>query len=148
MSPGGIIFPVMAEIRPFVGALQVDADFKEPVRSAEDGHGKPYLVVCQVEPKIDDAMSMQPNGDDPVCRVALILNRSTNGANLHTPKPRDRLVALYSMGGKLLQDFRMYNGLYATEAVPIALGEFRGRSKGNLLRVAFQSRSHAVRRAG
>jgi hypothetical protein len=150
MTRGGLIFPVMAEILPFVGSEDVDTDFKEPLRSGdhEGAYGKSYLVACQVEPDVADAIAMQPNGDDPANRLHLVFNHPNRGKAGPAPQPRDRLLALRSMRGELLQDFESCESLYACEVVPLSFGLFRGRSKVNLLRVAFQSRSHAVRRLG
>ncbi len=154
MRSGRLIFPVMAEIAPFVGAADEDPDFKEPVRRSDclDGPGQAassegasYRLPCQVEADEVDALNMQPHGDAPRSLVHLVFHHRDlrNGS---TPKVRDRLIALWSKRGAVLMQFAASPGVYATEARPLSFGLSRSNAVANHLRVTFRDRSTTVRR--
>jgi hypothetical protein len=152
---GRLIFPVIAELRPFSGAVVEDPDFKEPMRQAvgdDDGAGQALATCgpsislpCQVEPDEVAALNMQPNGDTPRSHVHLVFHQG-DLAGKPAPKVRDRLMCLRSKRGAVLADFGAAGGLIAVEARPLSFGLSRGNSVANLLRVTFRDRSQGVRR--
>lgn len=150
---GRLIFPVLAEICPFVPALE-DPEFKEPMRHAAgiDGpsvssitDGAAWRVPCQVEPMETEALDMHANGNAPRTQMALIFHQ-IDLARARTPKVGDRLSGLFSLHGHSLHRYANPPGLFAVEARPLSYGLGRGVSEANLLRVLFVDRSQAVRR--
>lgn len=137
-----------------------DPDFKETVVLAGPGGERvdarkekpPIRVPCQVEIGVFEALQQLAAGNSPNSRVVLVfhfrdleqmglVDATTGEALLRT---NDRLVAIHTMRGELVQAIRTPPGLYATEVQPQSFG--LGLSR-NLLLVTFDEREIAVRGA-
>lgn len=137
-----------------------DTDFKETVVLGSPGPGridarkeKPSLrVPCQVEISTFEALEQLAAGNTPNSRVVLVfhfrdlermalVDLASGDALLRV---NDRLAAIYTLGGKIVQAVRTPPGLYATEVQPQSFG--LGLSR-NLLLVTFEEREVAVRGA-
>lgn len=137
-----------------------DPDFKEPVLVDADGDGiaeplrrehLPVRVPCQVEPEALEALRMTTSGNTPRSSLDLVFHFRdlerldlvdlTSGDALI--RPGDRLGALLTLEGDLVQAVRTPPGLYVTEARPIGFGLNRRRPRRNLLLVSLQDRPAA-----
>ena len=160
---GRLIFPFLAELHrldTLATAPDYDEDFKEPVLRDDDDDGvaepfrrehPPVRVPCQVKPEALDALRMATSDNTPrscfdldfhfrdLERLGLV-DAATSDALI---RPSDRLGALYTLDGSLVQAVRTPPGLYVTEARPIGFGLHRRRPSRNLLLVSFQDRAAA-----
>lgn len=137
-----------------------DPDFKETlVFGSPEGarldarREKPVLrVPCQVEVATFEALEQLAAGASPTSRIVLVfhfrdlermalVDAASGDALLRV---NDRLVAIHTLRGQLVQAVRTPPGLYATEVQPQSFG--LGLSR-NLLLVTFQEREVAVRGA-
>ena len=169
---GRLIFPFVAELhRLDTQAMALgdagtsvppgyDDDFKEPilVDYDDDGVAEPFRrehpsvrVPCQVEPEAFEALRMATSGNTPRSSFDLVFHfRDLERLGLVDAasgdaliRPSDRLGALYTRDGQLVQAVRTPPGLYVTEARPIGFGLHRRRPSRNLLLVSFQDRAAA-----
>lgn len=137
-----------------------DPDFKEPalIDGDDDSVAEPWRrehppirVPCQVEPEALEALRMGPSGNTPRSSLDLVFHfRDLERLGLVDVasgdaliRPSDRLGALYTVDGRLLQAVRTPPGLYVTEARTIGFGLNRRRPSRNLLLVSFQDRAAA-----
>lgn len=137
-----------------------DPDFKEPVLVDADGDGvaepfrrehPPVRVPCQVEPEALEAMRMTTSGNTPRSSLDLVFHfRDLERLGLVDPtsgdaliRPGDRLGALLTLDGDVMQAVRTPPGLYVTEARPMGFGLHRRRPRRNLLLVSLQDRPAA-----
>jgi len=136
-----------------------DPDFKETVVFSAAGartdarrEGPLIRVPCQVEVGALETMQQLASGNSPNSRVVLVFHLQdlermglvdpTSGeARLHV---NDRLVAIHTIRGQLVQAVRSPPGLFATEVQPQSFG--LGLSR-NLLLVTFEERELATRGA-
>jgi hypothetical protein len=135
-----------------------DPDFKETVVFGEpDGERAdarkelpPVLLPCQVEVAVFEALQQLAAGNSPNSRIVLVfhfrdlerlglVDEATGEARLRI---NDRLVAIHTLRGQLVQRIRTPPGLYATEVQPQSFG--LGLSR-NLLLVTFDEREVAPR---
>jgi hypothetical protein len=134
-----------------------DPDFKETVVLAPAGarldarREKPSLRVrCQVEVGAFEALQQLAAGNSPNSRVVLVfhfqdlermglVDAASGEGRLRV---NDRLVAIHSVRGQLVQAVRTPPGLFATEVQPQSFG--LGLSR-NLLLVTFEERELAAR---
>lgn len=167
---GRLIFAFLAELHRLGSAAVAgaglaggyDPDFKEPMLRDIDGDGlpepyrlelPPVLVPCQVETEALEALRMTSSGDTPRSSLDLVFHfRDLERLKLVDPgsgaaliRPGDRLGALKTLAGELVQAIRTPPGLYVTEARPSGFGLRRGHSSRNLLVVSFQD--HPVSRS-
>lgn len=137
-----------------------DPDFKEPVLVDADGDGTaepfrrerpPLRVPCQVEPEALEVLRMTMSGNTPRSSLDLVFHfRDLERLGLVDAasgdaivRPGDRLGALLSLDGALVQTVRTPPGLYVSEARPLGFGLHRRRPRRNLLLVSFQDRPAA-----
>lgn len=137
-----------------------DPDFRETVIAPSNtGRGvdarkekSPIRIPCQVEVATFEALQAATGGNSPNSRVTLVfhfqdlermglVDAASGDALLRI---NDRLVALYELGGKLVQAIRTPPGLYATEVQPQSFGLGLAR---NLLLVTFEERELSLRGA-
>jgi hypothetical protein len=161
MPRGRLLFPFLAELGRFdASTTTFDEDFKEGVLvdADDDGIGErrrgehpSVRIPCQVEPERDDEQRVLPSGNAPRSRLALVMHfedlermslvdASTGDAIV---RPGDRLGALYTLGGALVQRFAP--GLYVTEARSLGFGLGGMR---NLLLVRLSDRPQGAGRNG
>lgn len=137
-----------------------DPDFKETVLVAPGGERvdarreTPFVrVPCQVEVGTLQAMQQLAAGNSPNSRIVLVFHfqdlermalveAESGEARLRV---NDRLVAIRSLHGDLVQTVRTPPGLFATEVQPQSFG--LGLSR-NLLLVTFEERELATRGTG
>jgi hypothetical protein len=137
-----------------------DPDFKEPVLVDANGDGiaepfrrehLPVRVPCQVEPEALEALRMTSSGNTPRSSLDLVFHfRDLERLGLvdltagdALIRPGDRLGALLTLDGDLVQAIRTPPGLYVTEARPMGFGLHRRRPRRNLLLVSLQDRPAA-----
>lgn len=143
---------------PLLGGF--DPDFQEPVLidADDDGVAEPFRrehppirVPCQVEPEALEAVRMTLAGNAPRSSLDLVFHfrdlerlglvDAATGTTLI--RPNDRLGALYTRDGLLVETVRTPPGLYVTEARPSGYGLDRRRPRRNLLIVSLQDRPAA-----
>lgn len=150
-------------VAPPESGLGFDPDFHEPVVVDHDGDGigerrrlelPAVRIPCQVEPKTMDDVQMYAAGNSPRSKLQLVMHfRDLERLELVDPAsgvarvvPGDRLGALQTRGGELVQRFIDPPGLFVTEARPIGWGLHTTRPRRNLLLVTFEDRQQAVGR--
>ena len=162
---GRLIFAFRADIRRIdAGAVQadIDPDFKEPRLVDQNDDGVPdgqrpelpvVSVPCQLEPKTFDDLQMMAAGNSPRNDLTLVfhfrdlerlglIDRATGTPGIANG---DRLDAIRTRRGVLVQRIPTRPGLYATELTQRGFG--LGRTpKRNLLMARFSSRPTATRR--
>lgn len=137
-----------------------DPDFKETVVFTAPGGErvdarteKPAIrVPCQVEVGVFEALQQLAAGNTPNSRIVLVFHfRDLERMGLVDPgtgesllRVNDRLVAIHTIKGELVQAIRTPPGLYASEVQPQSFGIGLSR---NLLLVTFDEREVAVRGA-
>ena len=162
---GRLIFAFRADIRP-VDARAVEAgidpDFKEPRLIDQNDDGVPdgqrpelpvVSIPCQLEPKTFDDLQMMAAGNSPRNDLTLVFHfRDLERLGLvdsRTGTPGiangDRLEAIRTSRGVLVQRIPTPPGLYATELTQRGFGLGRV-PKRNLLMARFSSRPTATRR--
>jgi len=134
-----------------------DPDFKETVivplgtGGADARKEKPPIrVPCQVEVGAFEALQQLTAGNSPNSRLTLVFHFQDLERLGLVDEPsgdalirvNDRLVAIRSMTGALVQAIRTPPGLYATEVQPQSFGLALAR---NLLVVTFEERELGVR---
>ena len=151
-------------VAPPESGLGFDPDFREPVVVDRDGDGigerrrlelPAVRIPCQVEPKTMDDLEMYAAGNSPRSKLQLVMHfRDLERLDLVDPAsgvarivPGDRLGALHTRVGELVQRFVDPPGLFVTEARPIGWGLHAARPRRNLLLVTFEDRQQAVGRA-
>lgn len=169
---GRLINPFLAEIaRLDTVATAADPDATGPAVSGYDPDFKetlvfgtastrvdarkemtPIRVRCQVEVGSLEVLQQLAAGNSPNSRVTLVFHfqdlERMGLVDVATGEPRirinDRLVAIHTLSGQLIQAIRTPPGLYATEVQPQSFG--LGLSR-NLLLVTFDEREVAARGA-
>ena len=137
-----------------------DPDFKETIVLGSPGGARvdarkekpPLRLPCQVEVTVFEALQQLAAGNSPNSRIVLVFHfrdlERTGLVDAATGEARlrinDRLVAIHTLHGELVQAIRTPPGLYATEVQPQSFG--LGLSR-NLLLVTFDEREVAVRGA-
>lgn len=144
--------------------LGFDPDFHEPVVVDRDGDGigerrrlelPAVRIPCQVEPRAMDDLQIHAAGNSPRSELQLVMHfRDLERLDLVEPAtgaarvvPGDRLGALHTRDGELVQRFLDPPGLFVTEARPIGWGLHAVLPRRNLLLVTFEDRQQAVGRA-
>ena len=162
---GRLVFTFLAEIYRLDSfamnqAGDYDHDFKEPKLVDHDNDGvadllrreyPPIRVPCQVEPESFETLRMTVSGNTPKSSFDLVFHfRDLENLGLVDKntgdvliKPSDRLNAIYSRDGELIQSIRTPPGLYVTEARPFGFGLYRKNPSRNLLLVSFEDRTQA-----
>jgi len=170
---GRLINPFLAEIAQLdtvataadpdgAGALVsgYDSDFKETIVLGEPAAGRvdarkekpPIRIQCQVEVGTFEVLQQLAGGNSPNTRIVLVfhfrdlerMGLVDAGSGDALLRVNDRLIAIHTLQGQLVQAIRTPPGLYATEVQPQSFG--LGLSR-NLLLVTFEERELAVRGA-
>lgn len=165
---GRLVFPVVAtlcRVDPAATAAMpgYDPEFAElrlvdtdddGVADVERAELPPIELLCQVEPKAQEQLTMTPAGDVPRSELTLVLHTrhlaargvyDTSTGTLHL-RPGDRLAALRSTAGITIWVPGERRGLYLIEAKLAGWG--LGRTpRANLVLATFVDRP-AARRGG
>jgi hypothetical protein len=131
----------------------LDEDYREPkMASTEDGRGEPgrqemlpIRIPGQIEPDSFNRQTMRELGDQKAGVFGLTfhfkdlerMNLVDAETGIALIRPGDRMAAIYTKKGKLVQTFPDPPGMYVTEATPTGIGMGGER---NLLLVRLQSR--------
>jgi hypothetical protein len=164
---GALLFVFLAELhradrrgRASNSPVQMDQDFREPVRVDRNGDGvgeperrelPPVYVPCQVEPEKFEELRLYPSGNAPDSALDLVfhfrdLERMAlvdEGGNALIAVG-DRLGGIYTKSMKAEWLVRNPPGLFVAEVRPIGFGLGLSRPRRNLLLVSFQERAVAA----
>jgi hypothetical protein len=161
---GALLFVFLAEIfrldrrgQAPNSPVQMDADFREPVRLDRNGDGigeelrrelPPVYIPCQVEPKKFEEQRQLPSGNAPDSALELVmhfrdlerLGLVDEGGNA-VLAVGDRLGGIYTRSMRPEWTVRNPPGLFVTEVRPLGFGLSLSRPRRNLLMVSFRERA-------
>jgi hypothetical protein len=161
---GGLIFTFLAELYQLdrrgqapSSPVQMDEDFREPVRVDRNGDGigeerrrelPPVYVPCQVEPKKFEEQRQLSSGNSPDSALELVmhfvdlerLGLVDQGGNA-VIAVGDRLGGIYTRSMRPEWTVRNPPGLFVAEVRPLGFGLSLSRPRRNLLMVVFRERA-------
>lgn len=174
MSRGRLVFPFSVEIAPLdTAATAADPDGAGPLTSgynpvlrapnkvlggsAQVGtsarkEGALYRLPAQVEPEFFQRLEILLGGDSPDALMRLVFHfRDLERADMVDAngiakiRKGDRLAAIYTKRGALVQTIPNPPGLFVTEALPRGMGLSTINPQRNLLLVTVQERETSAR---